>query len=1041
MPAAVRAVHKLSLAAALLAACEAQRSPPEDGLTVFEREVVPILDTRCGACHGLLASEFVEHAAHADNDHLLRWVVDEGGRIIDPPHTHRLLASEHWIDLGAPPLASPLLRATLPSALSGRVHPEIYDRTAHQDLVALARWVRTEQRRSPPSAAPPPSAAERFFAESVVPVLERKTCFGVNCHGPLAFNDLKLDPGLPALGAARFTRRMHAANRRAMLGAKTRLVHLSGDVTQSKQLLKNMPVSQGGIVHKGGNNFFEGGDPDHAVMVRWLELEAVEARARTGAELGATDGLLYVRRPAATPERFFEDLAFLGGADLFWRRGGQEVNLTASLHDGVAADVRAPDVSYDGERVVFAMRTPGTPFDLWEIELKSRRARQLTFSTDADVHYLDPLFVPPIDGSGSDDLSADAIVFVSNRRKRRCASSPNGALSQSTGGTRSHIDDPARTERPGALVGRTLTFVRGTHAGLDRRVVANGRGRIELDRPLPSPVDATSHYVIDVPQRVGACFDAFRMPRAPIGQARAVFQANVRQLTFSPEQIRRPSLRSSGEIVFTAVRQGWQSGRPFFNGALYRIHADGSDFHPHNGNRSGVPIHADDRELPNGLEIRIGRSADSYWGGALILSDHQFGPNVEPHNPTDDLIQPYAAGLPDTALHKFVPAWLSLDPEVTTTGVSAGGAYRDPYPMPDGSIVVSFAPGPIDLSDPGAAPRFELLRVSADPSFQREDGTFNRIRRETLVRGPGSVLWPRPVAPRLKERAKILAKSATQLAGPPTARSGTEAYPPGSPASLIVFDLPLLDAFFEQTAPVGRRVPDPQVTHLRIVGLEAAKTVIAEIPIEADGSVYAALPPNTPFDLQSVDDRGLALRSPNRWLYAVPGEKHTLSIPRVLFDQTCGGCHGALSGRPQDVLRRPDVVTSASRRLATWDAIAAMPKFPANWTASGLQAPIVAGFDRALRPIIAARCVPCHSAARRDGGLVLEGKEAFNALRQHIATRASLARESPLIERLLGEELDAPRPLKSSKPHPAETPLSDDELRAFIRWADLGGPA
>jgi len=69
----------------------------------------------------------------------------------------------------------------------------------------------------PQPPKPLAQGAEQFFAQKVVPILVRKTCFGGNCHGQLAFMDLKLDPGVAAL-AARFTNDIHRTNRKAMLG-------------------------------------------------------------------------------------------------------------------------------------------------------------------------------------------------------------------------------------------------------------------------------------------------------------------------------------------------------------------------------------------------------------------------------------------------------------------------------------------------------------------------------------------------------------------------------------------------------------------------------------------------------------------------------------------------------------------------------------------------------------------------------------------------------------------------------------------------------
>ena len=319
------------------------------------------------------------------------------------------------IDHANPPLASPLLREPLATMHSGSLHPEIFATLDDPDLKTFTQWVEMEIAADPEQPQPLAEGAEQFFAHKVVPILSRKTCFGANCHGPMAFMDLRLDPGLPAL-AARFTGDIHRANRMAMLGKATRLVNLAGDIEQSKQLLKNIPLEQGGIVHKGGNNFFEKGDPDYEVLRRWLELESAEMSRRVGVPLdGQSQGIVFVRRPRATPERFFEDGEFLPGADLIWQRGEEEINLTAALHPEGPADIRAPSVSYDARQVAFAMRrTAEEPFNIWELQLDSRRARQLTFSTEPGVHFLDPLYVPDPDDKSGDDLTRVCLVMTSN---------------------------------------------------------------------------------------------------------------------------------------------------------------------------------------------------------------------------------------------------------------------------------------------------------------------------------------------------------------------------------------------------------------------------------------------------------------------------------------------------------------------------------------------------------------------------------------------------------------------------------------------------
>lgn len=1053
----------------------------ETPFALFSKAAVPVLDDRCSGCHGVSLETLDRLRASAADPRLglLRWEVDPSGRLGEG---RRAAAAYEtltaglgkggreeddplWLYPGSPSLASPLLRAPLAAVQSGSTHPDVFPSTEDPDYQRLKCWVDVELASAGSSPATLDTTAARFFAESLVPVLVRKTCFSANCHGPTAFNDLKLDPGIPVL-PGRFTPRIHRANRKAMLGEVTRLVHLSGDPSLSRQIRKCIPVEQGGIVHKGGNLFFEEGDPDLATFRRWLALEAEEARRRTGAPLGRQDGIVFVRRPRDTPERFFEDLSFLPGGDLIRRRSGEEINLTAALHPAGPADVRAPDVSPDGRKVAFAMRrSPREGFDIWEVDLASRRSRRLTWSSRPEEHYMDPLYAPdPDDGEGH-DLSRVILVMVSNRAGGWCASSPDGILGEAEGGTRTLLRDRGRTERPGTYTGRELRVVKGTNRGATRRITRHESGLLEVSPPFDEPCDSTTHYVISDPPRRAPRFDAYRMRLAPPGEERATFEWSLTRMTWTGSQVRRPHMRSSGEIMFTCLRTGWQSGRPFYNGAIFRTHLDGSNFHTHNGNRSGVPIHAGNREMGDGLEVRIGRDANSFWGGMLMLSDHQFGPTIEPDSPVDDLDHPGENAPISSSLFRFVPGWISLDESVRFRGISPGGAYRDPYPLPDGSLLVSYTAGPLDLDDPEAAPDFDILRLVPEPSFQNADGTGpGRFRREVLVTGPLSELWPRPVAVRLKEPVKKRLKLRKDLFGPPSLppESPFDGYREGTPAVLEIYDVPLLDAFFEQATPAGPKhvalplcpscgEPTPEiarVTHARIIGLvpdgspgetPAKRVMIAEVPLAADGSIQVALPSRMSFDIQSVNPLGMALRSPNRWLYCLPGERHTLSIPRVLFAQTCGGCHGGLTGSPRDTFHRPDLITSASRTLSLWDSERDERRDPSNWR-PGEPGPTwtAVDFEEDLRPILKRRCTGCHGGLSPASGLTLEGGSALSSLLPYVNHREALAVSSYLLEKLLGRELMAPRRLTGDAPHPSEAPLGRDEIQKFIRWIDLG---
>ncbi|MCP4447812.1 MAG: hypothetical protein GY811_21110 [Myxococcales bacterium] len=84
---------------------------------------------------------------------------------------------------------------------------------------------------------------------------------------------------------------------------------------------------------------------------------------------------------------------------------------------------------------------------------------------------------------------------------------------------------------------------------------------------------------------------------------------------------------------------------------------------------------------------------DNVWrGGRLAIYDRQLGPEV----PRGDEDQITSRG--------FLHAFTNMDDAVASTSASTG-FYRDPSPMPDGRLLVSYSSEAIDLSDPAATPR------------------------------------------------------------------------------------------------------------------------------------------------------------------------------------------------------------------------------------------------------------------------------------------------------------------------------------------------
>ncbi len=1012
------------------------------------------------------------------------------------------------VDRQAGPEYSPLLRAPLSQALGGQPHRgiDVFTEPDDPDYRRLLAWVGAEIARNP-EPAPALSPAQTLFRDEVVDVFRRNGCFVESCHGPNTFNDLKLiAPLAPLAGSgvgtpARLSPRMLEANRRVALGKVCRFVNLGGDLARSRLLVKNLPISEGGVHQRGGNRqFFESlSDPDVEILLQWMRLEREElaARLRSGAEpideptLGRLRGIAFLQGPRDAPRRFFDLQTFHPGTRLMVLPEGAD-----TPHDLLAvagAEIQAFDVRHDGRAIVLSMRTSAdSGFALYQLPIdESLRAdpdalERLSpaggrLDDGALLHHIDPIYAPdPVDVAGV-QLDRVVVVYASNQVGTWALSSSPELLGEADGGDPSTLIDHQRTEAAGTFDGRALVIVDGPHRGEQRRIVRHeAGGRLTLDRALPSAPDARTVYTIDA---LSADYrPAFDLWRAVPDR----FAQSARRMTFTSAQERRPTMRTSGEVMFTSVRnRGYQADRPVFNGAIYRIMAGGFDYHIQGGNRSRYPLLLDSRELASGLEVRLAIDPRNLWGGgALLLNDHGFGPAIEPDNPMDRL--PFTTGqpVPESAGVRYLPAAVPVLPEtgpdaVPVTGVAFGGAFRDPWPMPDGTILAAWARGPFDHLDPTARPDFNIVRLRFPDGLQSPDG--QRAGRVVLepVAAAGSPGFaetnPRPIMVRLKAKAVTHQKlTMAARAAHPKRIDGVLRASPGAPGEIECYDYPLLQSFLNSFAPAGarairdddlrwvriveqvpptradvRRVPalDPAATPVSI-GVHERQRILAEIPLEPDGSFYARVPSETPLIIQGLDKDRMALHSMSRWFYLHPGERLTFSIPRSIFPLRCAGCHGSLTGRPADGLGPPDLVSGASRVLANWDATIERARPPAE------VAPIEVDFRRDVQPVLDRRCAHCHGASAPDAGLDLSDTPsgawttAYRSLlsgapgrRRFVNEREGLAAESPLLEKLTGRELRAPGTVATpGLPHPTEAGLTPDELLTLVRWIDLGCP-
>ncbi len=1158
------------------------KSSSSPGSVVFFKEkVVPILEDRCAvSCHGIPEDTYQNFMEKDEvngkslyfpvgrdgkisrNEQSLTWAFQAatGHSPFSRQSDHSLNQSEHRIDYAEPAHFSALLRVPLVEDLGGLPHMgmDLFYSTEDSDYQTLQEWVTLEISEHP-AKQPTLSKPARFFRDNILGVMSRNGCFLSSCHGPDVFNDLKLRPPLPVANPADghlagYSTAMVLAARAAVLGNVARFANLGGSLERSRLILKNLPISEGGVHQRGGNNQFFSSmkDQDVQQILAWLQLEQerVASKLTSGGkaipanDLGRLQGLLFIRGPRHMPRKFFDLDTYWPGSDIYMLRlangesleNTQEkpINLTKILHPEGLAEFQSFDVRYDGKAVVLAMRTRSDKgFRLYELilgddpEQPVKSFTQLSYASARQVdgtliQHIDPLYIPGPHDTKGNALDDVGVAFASNEAGAYAASDTWGLLGEADGGTLKDLIDRQRTEAPGSLEGRRVAFVDGPNKGQWRRIVRHevnkkpGNGsRLVLDSPLSTAPDRRSVYVIEKLQSDNrSAFDIWTLVPQP-NDARAAFDNTRRRFTFSNAQERRPTMRTSGEVMFTTVRNiGYQGDRPVFNGAIFRSHAGGFDYHIQGGNRSRYPLFVDSREMPSGLEVRTVLDPRNYWGGSLVLVDHGLGVNIEPDNPVDNHPFTFDDGMDKTFTYisppRYLPAQLPLfqelgDQGITHTGLSPGGAFRDPYPLPNGGILTAHTANPINHLDQEADPDWDIYRLDFSTALQSEDGrSTGDIRRVpvTAVSSDAAEYSPRPLVVRLKEKSHTHQKFiSTGNLSEPVDDFGVKRMPAGTPAEIEAYDYPLLQSFLTNFAPLGAKdfhlrkgnpaghvTPEDQVFHfIRVImdipeersnlqpattkqgeqdpfatriglGVHTRKVIIAEVPLEKDGSFYAQVPPNVPLILQGLNRHRMALHSINRWFFLQPGEKLTFSIPRSIFPLRCAGCHGSLTGQPADSLGPPDLVSAASQVMATWNPLTKQRRLPA---AMGLKSSDYIGVDfkADVQPILNNKCVTCHGGDKLEAGLDLSDRATsfFNvayeslhrlaepgsgnfAAKKYLNEREGLAIESPLIARLAGHSLQAKgeETHLSNAPHPATTPVTAEELLTLTRWIDLG---
>ena len=374
-----------------------------------------------------------------------------------------------------------------------------------------------------------------------------------------------------------------------------------------------------------------------------------------------------------------------------------------------------------------------------------------------------------------------------------------------------------------------------------------------------------------------------------------------------------PAMMANGEVSFTAEK----ASADFYQLSGRRINWDLTDYHPLLGQRSisqGFDPYTQNMAMhpsvgyAQATEIR--EAVDRNF--VVVFSDvgtRGGGGTLATFNRS---IGPFEADRSDL---QFLKSLVILDPAATGRAGATQGAYRSPFPLPDGRVLASYDGTITDLST--TTPRYDLVVI--DPQ--------NGVRTPLASFAGGGKSWVEAVLV-YKREPKPGFRNLTQLVfgghvDPTDPAHGEVHYP----------DLPMLGTLLIANLRTGRFVDMLRAAGEQLVVYEdhgptdvatgmagqtgsqmvyQNRTELGRAPIASDGSVHVRLPALTPLVLEVQDGSGNKLFTMSEEDQLGPGERISRGVPQKFFNSVCGGCHGSVSGKELDIAIDPDALTGAS---------------------------------------------------------------------------------------------------------------------------------
>jgi hypothetical protein len=702
-----------------------------------------------------------------------------------------------------------------------------------------------------------------FFADRVQPMLVKRGCMMLGCHSGSMFHDFRLRGGSGGHFGLPATRtNYHLTLEQLALESTT--------VHASRLVRKNLAPEAGGIRHRGGA-LFGVGDQEAACDLVAAETGPLDDQRpfcvisawfalERNAQLGTAPpfaSITFVRRPpAAGPDTPQDYATYQAGAELV--RLAVTVAADGSLTAGGETNLGAMCGLDPGSADI---RRPAVSWD----------GARIAFSARSSAN--DPFHVYVIDGA---TCAPDARIDAAPVDESGAPILLNGALA--------HNFDPTFAPDGRIVFASTRGNIMNT-------------GTIGYSGPTRAPADPTK-------------LNANLYVREGDG--------SIRQLTFLLNQEILPSFMRDGRVIFTNEKRA----PDFYQLAGRRINLDGGDYHPLFGQRSTI----DFNQLTGVVELAdknlamiLSEKGAQHGAGALAVVNRSIGVDQLSPDAEDYLVDASLIGRPQNNGF-FQESLTILDPAATGKLGATQGAYRDPSPLPNGRILVSYAPNVTSLES--FSGKFEI--VVMDP--------VTGMRTPLSADGTRDLLWP--VAVYAKGNIGIFDSRLDEANGASEVFSGTS-------AAVTILDLGVMQSLmFQNTRGTGRVVPGrssllnvwedlpPEsnvvdfpsggsfVTNDAFGPVYVRRQRLGGVRVESDNSAAMTVPGGVPvlFETEvAFEGDGSATRHFQREsTQFYPGENVRQGFPRDLFDGLCAGCHGSVSGAEMDSAVTPDVLTRAS---------------------------------------------------------------------------------------------------------------------------------